>query len=110
MVKFEELDAVLDEIYDCILNARFADLSQSVVQMDRLLLALPSTFDRVAAEKIRSKSDRNGRCLQAAARGMRAAQRRLGDLSTATTRLATYTVHGQRAEVDIKPVTLAQRL
>jgi hypothetical protein len=71
---------------------------------------LPPVADRAFAERLRHKARRNASCLQAAARGLRAAQRRLGDMNTATSGLSTYTSRGQRADVGTQTGMMAKRL
>ncbi len=104
------LEAALDQMYHCVLTADFGDLPKIVLETERLVGGLEALRDQALAARLRHKAHRNGRCLQAAARGLRAAQRRMGEMSSATDRLSTYTSSGQRAEVTTAPGTLAQRL
>jgi hypothetical protein len=104
------LEAALDQMYHCILAADFGDLTKIVLETEQLVGRLNALPDKSVAERLRRKAHRNGLCLQAAARGLRAAQRRLGEMTNASGRLSTYTSGGQRAEVATAPGTLAQRL
>lgn len=110
MTDFDRLEAVLDQLHKCILGADFSELPKILAETERLSATLGTLPNRSVAERIRYKANRNGQCLQASARGLRAAQRRLDEISTATTRLSTYTSRGQRAEVGTCPGTLAQRI
>ena len=110
MAEFERLEAALDALHQSILAAQFGDLPKVLAEMERLAGEMPIMPSRAIAQNIRTKADRNCQCLQAAARGLRSAQRRLGDLTTAATKLSTYTVRGTRDEVGLQSGTLAQRL
>jgi flagellar biosynthesis/type III secretory pathway chaperone len=104
------LEAALDQMYHCVLAADFGDLPKIVMETERLVGRLDAVREKAVATRLRQKAHRNGLCLQAAARGLRAAQRRLGEMSRASDRLSTYTSGGQRSEVATAPGTLAQRL
>ena len=104
------LEAVLDQLHHCILTADFASLPKIIEETERQLERLASLSDRSVVQRLKHKADRNGRCLQAAARGLRAAQRRLGEVSAADTQLSTYTKSGKRNEVALMPGAMAKRL
>ena len=110
MTDLDRLEVVLDQLHQCILVADFDELPKILAETERLSAALVTLPNRSFAERIRYKASRNGQCLQASARGLRAAQRRLDEVNTATTRLSTYTSRGLRAEVGTCPGTLAQRI
>ena len=110
MTDAEGLEAALDHLYHCILAADFRNLPKILGETERLTARLAPLADKSIAIRLRHKATRNGLCLQAAARGLRAAQRRLVEMSSAGTQLSTYTSRGQRAEVGIGPGTMAKRL
>lgn len=105
-----ELEAALDAMYHSVLAADFEFLSKIAEETERLLGRLDVLRDKAIAGRLREKANRNGHCLQAAARGLRAAQRRLAEMANAEAGLATYTRQGARAQVGTGPGTLAQRL
>jgi hypothetical protein len=110
MTDAENLCAALDQMHGLILAADFSDLAKILAETEALTARLLPIKDRQMAERLRSKAHRNGLCLQAAARGLRAAQRRLGEVGSPTDRLSTYTRSGHRANVAAGTGTLAQRL
>lgn len=110
MTDADRLEAALDQLHHCILAANFGDLPKILVETERLAAQLPPPTDRDFAIRLRAKADRNAQCLQAAARGLRAAQRRIGDIAVAGKNLTTYTRQGARAEIDTGLGTLAKRL
>lgn len=104
------LEAILDQVHRSILAANFAALPQLMDETDRLVQSLIPLTDKIDAERIWRKATRNGLCLQAAARGIRAAQRRMDDVNAAGTQLATYTSGGQRAEINTGLGAMTKRL
>lgn len=110
MTDAEDLEAALDHLYRCILIADFEELPKILGKTERLTGQLAPLTDRNMAERLRAKATRNGLCLQASARGIRAAQRRLSELSTANNHLATYTNRGRRTEIATAASAIAKRL
>ena len=104
------LEAALDDLYQRVLAADFRALPEIAVKTEQLLQRLDLVRDKNVVERLRTKAQRNGLCLQAAARGMRAAQRRLAEMSSTDAGLATYTSKGARAQVGLGAGILAQRL
>jgi hypothetical protein len=104
------LEAALDQLHRCILIADFELLPKILAETERQLEHLQPLTDRSVVERLKYKADRNGRCLQAAARGLRAAQRRLGEVSAADSQLSTYTNTGKRSDVPTMPGIMAKRL
>jgi hypothetical protein len=92
-----DLDAALDGTYAALLAGDLAALGGLSLTLENLADALPG-LDRAAADRLRAKADRNGRMLQAAARGVRAARGRLAEISAAPT-LTTYDARGRRESV-----------
>lgn len=104
------LEAALDALHRCILAADFGKLPKILDETERLTARLAPIANRAVAERLREKASRNGLCLQAAARGFRAAQRRMGEMTAASTQLSTYTSRGLRAEIGTGPGVMAKRL
>ena len=110
MTDAEQLEAALDQLYHAILAADFGELPKILAKTDRLTDQLAPLTDKAMAMRLRHKANRNSLCLQAAGRGLRAAQRRLLEMNSSGTQLSTYTSLGQRAEVATAPGTMAKRL
>jgi hypothetical protein len=89
-----EMDRLLDQTHAALIAGDLAALGPLAETMAQGLARL----DRASAERLRRKADRNAQMLQAAARGVRAAQRRLAEIS-AEPGLTTYDARGRRAEV-----------
>lgn len=110
MTDAKGLEAALDRLYQCILVADFGDLPKILSDTERLTNRLTPINDTAIALRLRHKAHRNGLCLQAAARGLRAAQRRLGEMDTVSTQLSTYTIGGVRADLGCATGSMAKRL
>lgn len=110
MTDAEGLEAALDDLYHCILDADFNKLPRILEETERFAGRMAPLQDKLLADRLRNKAHRNGVCLLASARGLRAAQRRLADMVSASTQLSTYTSHGRRAEIATNPGAVARRL
>lgn len=87
------IDDILDEIHSCILAGRFHDLQELARSLDSEI-PLVLEDDGKAIERIRSKTDRNQKCLLAAMQGLGAAKMRLDDIRRASRGLTTYRQNG----------------
>lgn len=105
-----QLELALDAVHAALLAGSFEKLPKIVLETEGLLMRIQSLPDRASAERLRHKANRNSQCLQAAARGLRAAERRLLETAGTTKSLSTYTSQGQRSDLGIGPATLTQRL
>ena len=103
------LEGLLDHMRSALLAGDTAALDPLGQETERIL-AEPLKLSECDAQRLRDKAERNLACLLAAARGLRAARRRLAEVRAATSGgLATYDEHGHRAEA--RPAaTLVQRL
>ena len=110
MTDSEDLEAALDHLYRSILIADFGELPKILAKTEHLTARLAPITDKALMQRLRAKAIRNGLCLQASARGIRAAQRRLGDVTNANTQLSTYTSRGRRSEIPTTPGMIAKRL
>jgi hypothetical protein len=93
----DSIEHLLDQLYAAILVADFPKL----VELTPLLEASFAGLERpnvALLQRISRKAERNAACLQAAGRGVRAAQRRLTELRQNASGLMTYTGGGKRAE------------
>lgn len=99
---------LLDQVHAALLRADYAALPAMTAALEEELAArAPWSEPQMAV--IRGKATRNGACLIAAQRGVKAARRRLAEIRTAAAGLVTYDRKGRRAEV-IESRKLAQRL
>ena len=110
MTDAEGLEAALDRLYQCVLTADFGDLPKILAETERISLRLLPLTDANFGQRLRGKAIRNGHCLRAAAKGVRAAQRRLADISAASGQLSTYTRDGHLTNVDTGTGVVAKRL
>lgn len=94
-----ELEQLLDGMHQTLLAGDLAALAPLGAGVETLLARIEGLKDRPLAERLRDKAARNATCLQAAARGVRAAQRRIAEVQTARLGLATYDDRGKRQEL-----------
>ena len=100
---------LLDMVYEALLRSDYAALPgmTDLLAQELLSPSLPLTAGHLAT--IHHKAERNGACLIAAQRGVKAARRRLAEIRSTASGLVTYDRKGRRAEV-IESRNLAQRL
>ena len=99
---------LLDQVYEALLRADYAALPDMTAALEHELFA-PGKWSGAQLAVISGKAARNGACLLAAQRGVKAARRRLAEIRTAAAGLTTYDRKGRRAEV-VQSRNLAQRL
>lgn len=108
------LESLLDAVHAALRAGDFAGLralTQAVEALETGALetgALPR--DAAALRTLQRKLQRNEACLQASARGLRAARRRMTEIAAARAGLQTYTMGGQRQQIGPAQGTLAQRV
>lgn len=73
------LETALDQALEAILAGDLDQLGPIYARTEAILMDLRVT-DALAADRIRAKAARNATCLAAAARGVRAARRRLQEI------------------------------
>jgi hypothetical protein len=105
----ELLSRVLDATHAAILAGRIGDLDGLTQAMTYHAEDLGMASE-AQIRHIRDQAARNALCLQAAMKGIRAAQRRLAELRTARTGHTTYDQNGQRASLGSGALTLRQRI
>lgn len=110
MTDAERLEATLDSVSRSILRAEYGEIPKFLEEAERLILQLAPFLTAEAAQRIHIKAHHNGLCLKAAARGLRAAQRRFDEVTAAGNKLFTYTIRGQRSEIGTDPTAMARRL
>jgi hypothetical protein len=106
------LETLLDRMLNAVLNANLAGLADLSVEAESCLAEIDRIADRRTAQRLRRKAERNGVCLMAAARGLRAAQRRIAEINAAGQSgapLVTYDMRGRRKDTVAEPDLLTQR-
>ena len=100
---------LLDQVYQALLRSDYAALPAMTGLLEQELRTptVPLTESHLAT--IHRKAERNGACLLAAQRGVKAARRRLAEIRSTASGLVTYDRKGRRAEVTGSR-NLAQRL
>ena len=105
----EALSRALDATHAAILAGRINDLG-ALTQVISDHAVDFGTASQGQMRRIRDQAARNALCLQAAIKGIRAAQRRLAELRAASTGHATYNQNGKRASLGGASSTLQQRI
>lgn len=102
------LDDLLDQARDALVTGNLSALADLAPRVEALAESL-SQIDRPAAERLRRKADRNARLLQAATRGVRAAQQRWLEINTGAS-LVTYDARGRRETLSGPSVQMPRRV
>jgi hypothetical protein len=108
----ERLAAELDRLFDVLRNGKL-DRLEGLVEATQALeaeLALMGSADAEDLALLRRKALRNAACLDATARGIRAARRKLAEIRAINSGLVTYDEKGRRDGVPTLSVRLTQRL
>lgn len=102
------LEALLDSVHAALQAGDFAALPALTAAVGALEdAALPR--DPPALRALQRRLQRNDACLQASARGLRAARRRMTEIAAARAGLQTYTQTGSRQQIGPSQGRLAQR-
>lgn len=94
-----DLAQALDAMHRAILAFDLPELAVLSAQIEDLLADPAPVPDAAAKAALQKQASRNAACLLAAARGFRAARRRLVEVAAAGSGLATYDASGKRADV-----------
>jgi NADPH-dependent ferric siderophore reductase len=94
-----EVEALLDRVHAALMAGDLSALPACVAMLETLGDPPFGTVGADALQRLRAKADRNARCLEAAGRGLRAAQRRLAEIRGAGRALNTYDGTGQRQAI-----------
>ncbi|MBC7736935.1 MAG: hypothetical protein H7245_06865 [Candidatus Saccharibacteria bacterium] len=100
---------LLDQVYEALLRSDYGGLPGMTALLEQELLSPSAPLTEGDLAIIHRKATRNGACLLAAQRGVKAARRRLAEIRSTANGLVTYDRKGRRAEV-IESRNLAQRL
>jgi hypothetical protein len=104
-----DLEHALDEVHAALLDGAFAQLGAMSDQITHLLNTA-SDLTKAELDAVQAKAARNAALLRAAMQGVRAADRRLGELREAARGHKTYGPKGQRATIADAVGTLRQRV
>ena len=88
-----QLELLLDDAAAALLSGNLAALALLTPQIESIGL---KATDRSAAERLRTKADRNARLLEAATRGVTAARLRVAEIVRGPA-LTTYDARGHKA-------------
>ena len=105
----DRLSAELDRVYQVLRSGKLEGLAAATQALEAELARLDPA-DAAGLDLLRHKAQRNAACLDAAARGVRAARRRLAEIRTIESGLGTYDDKGRRDELPGLPIRLTQRL
>lgn len=107
------LEAILDRMLETLMAADLAALGPLCVAAEQALAGLSAMPDQDLAQRLQYKAQHNGLCLRAAARGVRAAQRRIAEIRAVEgggIRLITYDGTGRRSEEGQAPAKVTRRV
>jgi hypothetical protein len=99
----------LDRLQSALRRGALSDLPEIAASLEAELDGT-GDLDAGALEAVRQKALRNAACLEAAARGVRAARRRLAEIRSMDAGFLSYDPAGRRDEAGAAPAVLAQRL
>lgn len=104
--------AVLDRLHAAVMRGDLASLAVLAAEVEAQLPdgAAPVPLPQPAAERLRHAALRNAACLEAAARGVRAARRRLEETRAAAQGLRTYDMAGRPQMVATAAAAVARRV
>ncbi|GLS85178.1 hypothetical protein GCM10010873_01510 [Cypionkella aquatica] len=93
-----QIEGLLDAIHAAILSADYTELARLSPELDAALGRLAQPSDSALILRLQRKAERNAICATAAAKGVRAAIRRLNEVRQSLNGLVTYGEDGQRVE------------
>lgn len=96
-----QIEHGLDRIFDLLTAGELSSLTDALSALEDQLGAPQPDGPLVGEARLaalRRKADRNAACLKGAARGLRAARRRVAEVRSAATGIGAYDVHGQRLD------------
>jgi flagellar biosynthesis/type III secretory pathway chaperone len=97
----DALEDLLDHERRMILAGQIDDLARGTRQKEQLISRLSNLRDDRALARVRAKAERNQALLAAAARGLKAARARIGQIASGGAPLRTYGCDG--AATDLGP-------
>ncbi len=103
-----DLENLMDQTRDAVLAGDLATLADLAPRMAALAEDLPR-LDAATAGRLIRLAQRNAQLLQAATRGVRAAQVRLSEITNGPT-LTTYDARGQKAALALPSTLIPRRI
>ncbi|RYI35486.1 MAG: flagellar biosynthesis protein FlgN [Acetobacteraceae bacterium] len=100
------LEDLLDQAAAALLQGDLTALSRLTPEIEAARIA---PVDRMGAERLHRKAQRNARLLDAATRGVKAARLRMAEITRGPT-LTTYDARGQKAEIAPLALSPARRV
>jgi hypothetical protein len=107
--QMEALEQALDQTYASLRSGDFSKLPGLIEATETGLASVAGLADVAMIKRLQRLADRNARCLQAAAKGMRAARRRVTEVMAARAGLKTYNGQGQTHRIGPQTGTLKAR-
>jgi hypothetical protein len=101
------LDELLDRAAEALLKGDLSALAGLAPRIEAAAEVRPT--DKATAIRLRHKAERNARLLDAAARGVKAARRRVTEI-TQGPMLTTYDARGMKAAIAPQGLTAARRV
>jgi hypothetical protein len=105
----DRLSDELDRVYHVLRSGKLEGLAAATQALEAELARL-DPLDAAELDLLRHKTQRNAACLDAAARGVKAARRRLTEIRAIESGLGTYDDKGRRDELPGLSIRLTQRL
>lgn len=103
------LEEVLNQTCQQLRQGNFAAAAGLTEATEAGIRALAGLTDADALARLRRLAERNARCLQAAAKGIRAARRRLAEVLAASSGLQTYNGRGETMQIGSQTGALKAR-
>lgn len=91
----QDLERLLDRIHGALLRGDLESVGMIGPEIATRVTELPALADVALARRLQDKARRNAACLEAAARGVRAARRRFAEITRARSGLVTYDGKGR---------------
>lgn len=105
----ETIAEVLDRVREALRSGRYSDLEGADADLEVSMQSLPA-LDAASLARLRRKAEENAACLLAAIRGIRAARRRVAEITEIVGGLGTYDSRGHRGGTRAATGRLSTRL
>lgn len=103
------LERVMERLHIAVISGDLGALPALAAEAEAGIAAMPGTDDVAAVRRIQALAARNAACLAAAARGVRAARRRLTEIAAAKAGLQTYDDTGATQRIGVVGGAMTQR-
>ncbi|MFN3824072.1 MAG: hypothetical protein ACK4GW_04165 [Pseudorhodobacter sp.] len=105
----DPLETVLEDVYAALRQGDLPSLAALSLRMEEALSRIAHPPEAAALRRLQDLARRNAACLEASARGIRAARRRLTEIRDARTGTRTYDGKGQASVIGPDESLLAHR-